>query len=350
MTSTTHDTIRAAAAAEVQSELKDISDPYERRAKAKQLHEQAQVELAAVRPERDQLLAAAALAEGRVTPELARDMGVAFSYALRVVHNQLGSHLSSGRWWSQANLASTRARAAHAGIPYTDPDIHKEAVKAGVRFEAAEARRDAAAVHLEAAQEAVRTEGGRKHVPAPARPDFDAIRRRAREEINAEFAKLTVAPEERLRLAGETVDQAEEEAAALLPERDAALCSLAFYTTARALYESAGLTRQGLLRVQQRALSLSRDSKLPARAEQPAAARAAGVPYLPDASQELPDIAAAYEAAQARRSTAIEIRDAAIRALHAADPERWTPPKLAEVIDRDRVIVHRALKAGDEQT
>ncbi|MET8405905.1 hypothetical protein [Streptomyces sp900116325] len=126
----------------------------------------------------------------------------------------------------------------------------------------------------------MRLAGGRVRVGALERPDFDEVRRNAEAEIRAEFATLAVAPDERLRLAAEAVDQAEEEKAALLPERDEALNSLAFYTTARGVYLSAGITRRGLLRVQQRALGLPRDANMPPRPEQPAAARAAGVRFV----------------------------------------------------------------------
>ncbi|MET7498049.1 hypothetical protein ABZV61_41815 [Streptomyces sp900116325] len=159
-----------------------------------------------------------------------------------------------------------RTKAAdEAGLPHPD-DLVDQAVTVATQYEAAEARRDAALAHLEAAHEAVRLAGGRVRVGALERPDFDEVRRNAEAEIRAEFATLAVAPDERLRLAAEAVDQAEEEKAALLPERDEALNSLAFYTTARGVYLSAGITRQGLLRVQQRALGLPRDANMPPRA------------------------------------------------------------------------------------
>ncbi|WP_326828071.1 MULTISPECIES: hypothetical protein [unclassified Streptomyces] len=87
-----------------------------------------------------------------------------------------------------------------------------------------------------------------------------------------------------------------------------------------------------LLRVQQRTLGLARDAKMPPRPEQPAEARAAAVRFVKDAAEELPQIAAAYEAAEARHSVAVEIRDAAID---------WTLTRIAEFIDRDVSVIHR---------
>ncbi|KIF03615.1 hypothetical protein PL81_23235 [Streptomyces sp. RSD-27] len=339
MSSIDYDKIRSDAATEVEAELQGVSDPFQRRIKAEELRDQANMELAALKPERDQLLAAAALADGKVSPALAANLGVAYSYARKVAAAHNGAAMAlHARWWAGANLEAARTH----NTLWKRTDIHNEAVTVAVRYEAAEARRDAALAHLEAAQEAVRTAGGRMKVDPLERPDFDKVREQAITELRKEFATLAVAPDERLRLAAQAVDQAEEEAAALLPERDAALNSLAFYTTARGVYESAGITRQGLVRVQQRALGLARDTKVPARAEQPAAARAAGVKYLKEAAEELPDIARSMEAAKARQTAAIEIRNAAMLVL-VGEPYGWTPERIAEEIDRDAKVVRKVV-------
>ncbi|MFD4933356.1 hypothetical protein [Streptomyces virginiae] len=339
MSSTDYDTVRADAAAEVENELQGIEDPFERRTAAEELRDQASMELSVLKPERDQLLAAAALADGKVTPALASSLGVAYNYAAKIARAHHGAALPlHARWWSASNLAAARA----ASSQWSEPDIHDRAINVATRYEAAEARRDAALAHLEAAHEAVRTAGGRMKVGALERPDFEQVRAKAVEEIRKEFATLAVAPEERLRLAADAADQADEEEAALLPERDEALNSLAFYTTARGVYESGGVSRTGMLRAQQRALGLPRDAKVPTRAEQPAAARAAGVKYIKEAAEELPDIARAMAAAKARKSAAIEIRNAAILALTFA-PYSWSVEQLAEAIDRDPKIIRRVL-------
>ncbi len=343
MSSTDYDQIRTDAAATVAHELAQVTDPFARRIRAEEIRDQAYMELAALKPERDQLIAAAALYEP--SDNLHLRFGITYNQMKRIASAAIGTMKDPH---TPPPWPADRTKAAHkAGLPHT-PDTVAKAVKIATRYESAEARRDAALVCLEAAHEAVRTAGGRTKVEAVARPDFTEIRRKAAEEIRAEFAKLAVAPEQRLRLAADAVDQAEDETAALLPERNQALATLAFYTTASALYYSAGLTRQGMVRVLESALGLPRGSKLPARAEQPAAARAAKVKFLKNAGEELPQIAAAYEATKARHGAAIEIRDAAIRVLHA-EPYGWTQTRLAEFIDRDVAVVNRVVNAAPAQ-
>ncbi|MFD3815175.1 hypothetical protein ACFWRZ_08915 [Streptomyces rubiginosohelvolus] len=336
MSSTTeYAKLRADAAAQVEVELSGITDPFERRAHADEIRDQAHMELSSLKGERDQLIAAAALYEPSMN--LHQQFGIGYNQMKRIASAEIGILVDIH---SPAPWPADRAKAAaDAGLPHPD-DLVEQAVALARRYEAAEARRDAAAAHLEAAREAVVTAGGRVHVAAPARPDFDKIRRNAENELRAEFAVLAVSPEERLRLAADAVDQAEEEKAMLLPERDEALNSLAFYTTARGVYLSAGITRQGLLRVQQRTLGLDRTAKLPPRHEQPDLARAVDVPFVKNAEEELPQIAAAYEAAKARHTAAVEIRDAAIRVLHA-EPYEWTLTRIAEFVDRDVAVIHR---------
>ncbi|MFJ5588304.1 hypothetical protein ACIQCG_00975 [Streptomyces noursei] len=186
--------------------------------------------------------------------------------------------------------------------------------------------------------------GGRVKVGRLVRPDFEAVRASARRQVLERFARLAVGPEEQLRLAAEAVDEAKAEIKRLQPERDAALASVAFYTTARGVDMSAGLTRTGTLRVQRRALGLDYDAKLPTRAEQPDAARAAGVRFVPNADVELPKVAVAHEAAKARRTTSSEIRDAAILTLLAA-PHRWSQVRIAEAINRDFTVVSQIVAA-----
>ncbi|WP_143661272.1 hypothetical protein [Streptomyces pseudogriseolus] len=342
MLSTDYDRLRTTAATEVDGELAAIADPFERRARATEIRNQANSELALLKPERDQLLAAAALADGRVSKELADACSMAYSYAQKVADHHNGAHLPKGRRWNgTASLEQARANnPAHA-----QPDIHDQAVQVARRYETARARRDAAFAHMGPAHEAVRTAGGRVHATTPPAPDFTAIRDQAAAELRNEFADLDLPPEELLARTVEAVEQAEDEMSLLLPERDQALASLACYTTARAVYEAAGISRQGMKRVLERALGVPRGVALPPRREQPAAARAAGIDYNPDAAEQLPQIAAAYEAASARRHAAIALRTAAMRTLHA-EPYGWPQTRLAEVIGRDVAAVNRALNAA----
>jgi hypothetical protein len=329
--------LRAAAVREVAAALDPVTDPAEQRAAAEDIAAQASLEMAGVKRERDQCLTSAALYEPR--QDLAADFGITHMQMRRIVSSALGT-MQDGRTpgaWPKDPAAAAKG----VGIQHL-PDCIPHGIEAAQLYEAAEARRDAALARLQAAHEAVRTAGGRVASGPMERPDFPEIRRTATEEIRAEFASTAVSPEDRLRRAADAVDQAEDEMAGLLPERDQALASLAFFTTARAAYHSAGLSRQGMRRVLERALGLERGAALPRREEQPTAARAAGVQFVANAAEELPQIATVYEAAAARRTAAIEIRTAAIRALNA-EPYGWTQPRLAEAIGRDVAIVNRAL-------
>ncbi|MER7761531.1 hypothetical protein [Streptomyces sp. NPDC097619] len=339
MSSTDFDKIRADATAEVERELQGVDDPFQRRVNAEELRSQANMEMAALRPERDRLLAAAALY--RYERGIPARFGITNLQLRRITAAALGTleDVDNPPPYPLPMLRTTVAE--KAGLPNPD-DLMDQAVDVAVRYEAAEARRDAALHHVDAAHEAVRTAGGRVKVGPVERPDFDRVRQDAADAVREYFDRLDVPLEEKLRQAAAVADQAEEELAALLPERDEALLSLAFYTTARGIYESAGISRPGVTRVQQKALGLPRDANVPVRAKQPDAARAAGVPFLKDAASELPAAARACEAARARQSAAIEIRDSIVRQLAAA-PHNWSIERLAVAIDRDNAIIRRAL-------
>ncbi|MEU9925100.1 hypothetical protein AB0H51_28095 [Streptomyces griseoluteus] len=339
-----YDQLRTTVEREVTDELAKVTDPHQRRARAEEIRDQAYQEITALKPARDELVVAAALADGRATKELADSAGIAFAYAQNLVRAYRLAHLPAGRRWARyAALEELRAR----NTLHREPDIHARATRAAREYETARARRRAALRHIDVAHEAVLTAGGRIHVDLRDTIDFAEVRREAAEDLRAEFAEfavLNVSPEERLRWAADAVDQAESEMELLQPERDQALASLFFYTTARAPYQAAGLSRQGMRLRLERALGLPRGAKLPPREQQPTAARAAGVPFVEDAATELPQIAELYEAAAERRDAAMEIRAAALRTL-AADPYAWTQTKLAEFIGRDVAVVNRAVNA-----
>lgn len=342
MTTTDYDQLRTKVEREVTDELAKVTDPHQRRARAVEIRDQAHQQVTALKPVRDELVVVAALADGRVTKELADSTGMAYAYAQRIAKLHHRAHLPAGRrWYGRAALEELRAR----DTLHREPDVHARAIAAGREYETARARRRAALRHIDAAHEAVLTAGGRIRVDLPDTGiDFAEVRREAAEGLRAEYAELNGGPEERLRWAAEAVDQAESEMELLQPERDQALASLFFYTTARAPYKAAGLSRQGMRLHLQRALGLPRGAKLPPREQQPAAARAAGVPFVEDAATELPQIAELYEAAAERREAAMEIRAEALRTL-AAEPYGWTQTKLAEFIGRDVAVVNRAVNA-----
>lgn len=333
--------IRTRAEAEVTFELAETIDPFEQRSAAREIRARARKELFSLKKERQQLIAAAALYYFR--SDLHEEFGISRLHMRRLaVLLVLGLESREDRIvpppWPADRVEAARA----AGIRRTRNAVTK-AAEIAARYEYVKARRVAADAHLESAKEMVRTVGGRFVVEPLERPDFDAIRETARQQVvGSEGLSGAVGPEERLRLAADIVDLADEEASGLLRGRNSALNTLAFYSTARGVYLSAGLTRQGMLRVMAQALRLPRFSKLPARAAQPAAARAAGVWAVPNAAAELPRLAKAYEAALARRSVAIEIRDAAVLELYSA-PHNWNRARLAEAINRDQKIVARVV-------
>lgn len=342
--STDYGQLRRKAQDEVNTELADIEDPFEKRAAAEEIRDQAYMELSMLKQERQQLIASAALYE--YTPQLHERFGIQRHQMKRLTMDVLYGLEGRESWHYPPMWPADRVAAAReAGVAHPDNVVGK-AEEIATRYEYAEARRDAAVAHLGAAREAVRLAGGRVKVPAPERPDFEDVRQRARDQLLEQFAKLVTTPEKQLQLAAEAVDRAEEEAAELLVERDAAMNTLAFYTTARGVYFSAGISRSGMTRAQQRALGLPRDAAVPPRPELPAAGRAAGVKFVEDAAEKLPKVAAEYEAVEAQRLTAIEIRDAAVRVLHAA-PYGWTPTQLAEAIGRDRKIVNRIVNPDE---
>ncbi len=336
--STDYGELRRRAQAGVAAELGGVDDPVAKRAAAEELRDQAYRELSALRPKRQRLIAAAALYES--VPQLHERFGIQRRHMRRLALDALYGLEGRESWhYPPGWPADPVAAAREAGIEHPD-NVVAEAERVAARYEFAEARRDAAVRHLEAAQEAVRLAGGRVRVQGLERPDFDAVRRQARAGVLEQFAKLVASPEEQLQRAVESVAHAGSVADALLDRRDAAVASVAFYTTARGVYLSAGISRTGMARVLRRALGLPRDAAVPPRAEQPAAARAAGVKFVKDAAETLPRAAAAYEAAQAQRKAAMEIRDEAVRVLHAA-PYGRSLTELAEAIGRDRKIVSR---------
>ncbi|MER7937872.1 MULTISPECIES: hypothetical protein [unclassified Streptomyces] len=331
-----YDRLRADAAREATAAVTAHTDPAAQRTEAADIATRATNDMDALRPERDALLASAVLYGTDRHKDIAASFGISYSTLRRAVSEALG--LRAPRAWP-TNLLE--AAAAAAGITHT-PDALDRGVAISVKHELARGRRDAARTIQRAAHEAVRLAGGRVHVPAPERPDFNAIRAQATQEVQAEFAVFAGRAEERARHAVQIIEQADDEIALLLPERDAALATLALYTDVRGPYIAAGLTRQALPRVLERTLGLPRGAELPSRVDQPAAARAAGVPFVEDAHLELPMIAKIYEAARARRTTAIEVRNAAVAALHDGG-YGWTQVRIAELIGRDVALVNRTL-------
>lgn len=344
MSSIDYDEIRAEARAQVDAELAEITDPRQRREVAEEIREQAFLELSLLKEERQQLVASAAFYESH--PLLYMDFGMAYTHLRRLAMGVLCSGLTPEEQLNPPPWPDDRAKAARqAGIP-RHRDVVKKAAAVCARYEAAVARRSAAIDYLEATEEVLRTAGGgRIHVKPLVRRNFDDVREQARAEIIEEFAEPDPTPEARLRRAAQVVDLWEREADRLLLMRDAAIASLAFYTTARGVYYAADISRNAYNKVLARALGL-RVAELPKRDQQPAAAHAAGVKFVMNAERKLPRRAKRYEGARARHSAAIQIRKEAIREM--AERWGWTTPRIAEAIDRDPKAVRYALDAAQK--
>ncbi|MGC4950961.1 hypothetical protein ACLQ2N_32815 [Streptomyces sp. DT224] len=345
MSSIDYTAIRTKARAEVDDELGKIIDPRERRALAEEIRDQAHMELSMLRDERQQLVAAAALYEP--APDLHEKFGISRTHLRRLtmglLHNDLDreQQINPPPW----PPLSERAEAArNAGLPHPK-DAVDQATAISARYEEAAARRRAAKEHLGEAGEELRAAIGRVDVGQLERPDFATIREQARTAMLDELAAVDGSPEERLRLAAEAVDHWEEQLNRLLPERDAAMCSLAFYATAKGVYYSAGINRNACNRILARVLGVPDIADIPKRDMQPAAARAAGVRFVKKAGTKLPKIALEYEAAKARHDAALQVRRELILVM-GAEPYGWEAPQIAEVIDRDPKVVRRVLDAN----
>ncbi|MFJ8301289.1 hypothetical protein ACIQ9R_36060 [Streptomyces sp. NPDC094447] len=323
---TDYDKVRAKAAADVREALQQIDDPKARRATADEMREAAYLNLAIVRPERDQLIAAYAFHHPYdCTPrELCAAFGLSHSNLRQIRIGALGQTwgVAGTKLPSKEDMPGV---ADSLGLHCTE-ETGAQAVELAVQFQ----ENDAAwkeALHqigLATAELAAR----RLTVPPLERPDFATIRDDARDQVLAEFADIT-RPDERLERSAEVVIEAQEEMDRLIVERDQLIASLSCYTTAKAVYFSAGLSRTGLKRVMERALRLDRDAKLPTRDDLMQAGQDAGVPFVENAHETLPKIAREYERHRTIREAATQIRDAVIPVL-VAPPYQWTHQRIAD--------------------
>ncbi|MFF4188184.1 hypothetical protein ACFYZ9_33815 [Streptomyces sp. NPDC001691] len=330
------DAERTAAADEITAQLANITDPRARLRSADEMREQALLEMATLRPERDELIANVALLNPH--PALHKYFGISDIALRAIVAEALGEPRGRSRY--PAALPEDPAKAAQdAGIRRIR-NAAKKAVETAVAFEKAEARRAAALHHIGLARAALI--GDRTNVGRLERPDFDAIRAAAADEVTKEFSLLAVGPVDRLLRAADIVNDAQAELDGLSIERDQCIASLMCYTTARGINISAGLQRTAVQRIMTKALGLPRDAKLPTREELPAAGRAADVPLIEDAHTRLPSIVREYERYRARKDTATPIRNAAILAV-AEEPHGWTHEKIGPAIGRDPSLVSRII-------
>ncbi|MFE1270560.1 hypothetical protein [Streptomyces sp. NPDC058758] len=322
-----YDEIRRKAVQEVRTALRRIRDPKARRDAADEIREAAYTNMAIIRPERDQLIAAYAFhhPSEHTLLGLAAAFGISPSAIRRIRIEALGYT------WGAPGAAlppkEDRPRLADSlGLRCT-AETGAQAVELAVKFQENEAQWQEA--YRKRGLAAAKLASRRVPVPELERPDFKPIREAARDQVLDTFTDIT-RPEERLERAAEINIDAQEQMNRLIVERDQAIASLCCYTTAKAVYFAAGLSRTGLKRVLERALKLERDAKVPTRDDLVQAGKDAGVPFVEDAHETLPKIAREYERYRAIHEAVVPIRDAAMPVLAAA-PYEWTHQRIADV-------------------
>ncbi|MEU3501577.1 hypothetical protein ABZ726_12645, partial [Streptomyces hundungensis] len=145
------DAERAAAADEITAQLASIADPRARLRSADEMREQALLEMATLRLERDELIANVALLAPR--PALHKYFGIS-DIALRwIVAEALGE--PRDRIGYPAALPEDPAKAAQDAGIHRIRNAAKKAVETAVAFERAEARRAAALHHIGIARAAL---------------------------------------------------------------------------------------------------------------------------------------------------------------------------------------------------
>jgi hypothetical protein len=183
------------------------------------------------------------------------------------------------------------------------------------------------------------------------RPDFDTIRDAAGKAVSDELGRITD-PVKKLHRAADIIAAIDREidgeagTAGVRAARDAAALSLWAYSYVRGIEQSMGVRKNAWVKTRRAALGLTPEQQEPAADARPKAARAAHIAVVPDAAEQLPKLAVRMEAARARRATAVQFRNAAVRVLRAA-PYSWTQEQVAAVIGTDPSMVSHIERAAE---
>ncbi|MEW1700759.1 hypothetical protein ACIQCR_16905 [Streptomyces sp. NPDC093249] len=165
-------------------------------------------------------------------------------------------------------------------------------------------------------------------------PEHAKLRADAEKDVKDELGSLA-RTDERWRRACEIVQQADLEITAHSEERNQAALSLFLYDGVRGLAGVLGVLPNAYREMRSLALygkrkgPLSVDEKRMTAQERIAAAKAAGVPYVEDAAERLPELSETVSVAQARRKAAMPfLRDAAVALTE--EPYSWSTSQIAE--------------------
>ncbi|MFP3991038.1 hypothetical protein U9R90_26930 [Streptomyces sp. E11-3] len=168
-------------------------------------------------------------------------------------------------------------------------------------------------------------------------PDHKTLRSDAERQVKDELGQIP-RPDDRFKRACEIVQQADLEIAAHAEERDQAAMSLWFYDGVRGLGKVLGMLPNAYRQMCRIALHGERDAPLTVdngrmtAAERQAAAKKAGLPYIEDAADRLPSLAATVSVATARRKAAMPFLQDAALAL-TEEPYGWTTDRIAALGD-----------------
>ncbi|WP_445517355.1 hypothetical protein [Streptomyces sp. NEAU-174] len=167
-------------------------------------------------------------------------------------------------------------------------------------------------------------------------PDHKMLRAEAEREVKEELGVIA-RPDERFKRGCEIVQQADLEIAAHTEERNQAALSLWFYEGIRGLDKVLGILPNAYSEMRRIALhgdkkaTINPGGDLKARMtaeERRRAAEKAGVPYIEDAADRLPSLAATVSVATARRKAAMPFLYDVTLVL-TEEPYEWTTDRIA---------------------
>ncbi|MFG3132958.1 hypothetical protein ACGFZU_35320 [Streptomyces tendae] len=142
--------------------------------------------------------------------------------------------------------------------------------------------------------------------PELQRPDFAQIRQQAADTLKTELEAIPALRERRAR-AHELYRQISDNLAVVRPERDRLMVSLVLYQRPRAVFEAADSSEGVQRRTVRAALGLGDNDLFPPAREWADLARAAGVPFVPDAADKLLKVATEHATLVGRRRAVRQI-------------------------------------------
>ncbi|MEU8540848.1 hypothetical protein AB0C52_12825 [Streptomyces sp. NPDC048717] len=167
-------------------------------------------------------------------------------------------------------------------------------------------------------------------------PDHAQLRADATKAVTEELGQLA-RTDDRFKRACEIVQQADLEITAHSEERNQATLSLFFYDGVRGLGKVLGMLPNAFRQMRTMALHgernaslLTADDERMSAEERRTAAKEAGLPYVEDAAERLPELSETVSVATARRKAALPFLQDAALAL-TEEPYSWPTDKIAEL-------------------